>query len=77
MTSNKIEIAEAVETIFSVNVVKVNTLRVKGKDEETGPLSAGQDTGSGRRPIVTLKPGQSIRHLRGRVSGGPNASQTV
>ena len=56
--STKDEIAEAVEQLFKVKVIKVNTLNVKGKTK----MWRGR---RGRRPdikkaIVTLQEGQSI-----------------
>jgi|SRR5665213_4072260 large subunit ribosomal protein L23 len=56
--STKDEIAEAVEQLFKVKVIKVNTLNVKGKTK----MWRGR---RGRRPdikkaIVTLAEGQSI-----------------
>jgi len=56
--ANKIEIRQAVEQIFGVSVVKVNTMRVHGKVKRRG-------RSVGRRPdwkkaIVTLKPGDTI-----------------
>lgn len=58
MTANKIEIRQAVERIFGVSVVKVNTMRMHGKLKRRG-------RSSGRRPdwkkaIVTLKEGETI-----------------
>jgi large subunit ribosomal protein L23 len=56
--ANKIEIRQAVERIFGVSVVKVNTMRVHGKIKRRG-------RSVGRRPdwkkaIVTLKEGDTI-----------------
>jgi large subunit ribosomal protein L23 len=58
MQTNKIEIRQAVEQIFGVSVVKVNTMRVHGKVKRRG-------RSVGRRPdwkkaIVTLKEGDTI-----------------
>jgi large subunit ribosomal protein L23 len=58
MKANKIEIRQAVERIFGVTVVKVNTMRVHGKVKRRG-------RSEGRRPdwkkaIVTLKEGDTI-----------------
>lgn len=55
---NKIEIRQAVEQIFGVTVLKVNTMRVHGKVKRRG-------RSEGRRPdwkkaIVTLKEGDTI-----------------
>ncbi|MBD3308809.1 50S ribosomal protein L23 [candidate division KSB3 bacterium] len=56
--ANKIEVRQAVEQIFGVTVVKVNTMRVHGKVKRRG-------RSVGRRPdwkkaIVTLKEGDTI-----------------
>jgi large subunit ribosomal protein L23 len=58
MNANKIEIRQAVEQIFGVTVLKVNTMRVHGKVKRRG-------RSEGRRPdwkkaIVTLKEGDTI-----------------
>jgi large subunit ribosomal protein L23 len=58
MKANKIEIRQAVEQIFGVTVMKVNTMRVHGKVKRRG-------RSVGRRPdwkkaIVTLKDGDTI-----------------
>ena len=58
MKANKVEIRQAVEQIFGVSVVKVNTMRVHGKVKRRG-------RSVGRRPdwkkaIVTLKEGDTI-----------------
>jgi large subunit ribosomal protein L23 len=58
MKANKIEVRQAVEQIFGVSVVKVNTMRVHGKVKRRG-------RSVGRRPdwkkaIVTLKEGDTI-----------------
>ena len=56
--ATKPEIAEAVETLFKVSVVKVNTLNVKGKTKRfRGHLGRRSDV---KKAIVTLADGQSI-----------------
>ena len=52
-TANKIEIAKAVEEVFGVKVVKVNTLRVTGKLKRTGRYPAGRRP-SWKKAVVTL-----------------------
>jgi len=61
--ANKIEIAEAVHTIFGVDVVKVNTLNVKPKLKRMGRLEG--KTGGMKKAYVTLKPGQRIQIFEG------------
>ena len=52
-SANKIEIAKAVEEIFGVKVVKVNTLNMQGKKKRTGAYPAGRRP-SWKKAIVTL-----------------------
>ena len=52
--SNKIEIAKAVEELFSVKVLKVNTMNVKGRAKRVG-AHAGYKS-DWKKAIVTLKP---------------------
>ena len=51
--ATKIEIAKAVEEVFGVKVVKVNTLRVNGKLKRTGRYPAGRRP-SWKKAVVTL-----------------------
>lgn len=53
-TANKIEIAKAVETIFGVQVAKVNTISMKGHLRRMG-RNEGY-TSDWKKAIVTLKP---------------------
>jgi len=58
MNANKIEIKHAIERIFAVKVVAVNTIRYMGKPKRLGKYS-------GKRPdwkkaIVTLRAGDKI-----------------
>ena len=56
--ATKPQIAEAVEALFKVNVVKVNTLNVKGKTKRfRGRPGRRSDV---KKAIVTLAEGQSI-----------------
>jgi large subunit ribosomal protein L23 len=64
LDANKIEIAEAVEQIFKVEVLKVNTLRVRGKKRRVGRFPEGR-TSDWKKAIVTLKPGQTITMFEG------------
>ena len=56
--ATKADIAEAVENLFKVNVVKVNTLNVKGKTKRFRS-QAGRRSDV-KKAIVTLAEGQSI-----------------
>lgn len=63
--ANKVEIAEAVERLFSVVVVAVNTLRVRGKEHvrsRGGRRVSGRST-TWKKAIVTLAPGHKIEDL--------------
>lgn len=51
--ANKIEIAEAVAELFKVEVAKVNTINVRGKQKRMGRYSGY--TASWKKAIVTLK----------------------
>ena len=51
--ATKIEIAKAVEEVFGVKVVKVNTLHVTGKLKRTGRYPAGRQS-SWKKAVVTL-----------------------
>jgi large subunit ribosomal protein L23 len=69
--ANKIEIAEAVHQIFSVDVLKVNTLRVKGIAKQ-GAVRSGRGsrrtsgkTHTWKKAYVTLKAGQRIEVFEG------------
>ena len=58
INANKIEIKKAIEKVFSVDVVDVNTIRMYGKPKRLGRYE-------GRRPnwkkaVVTIKSGKSI-----------------
>ncbi len=58
--ATKIEVREAVEAIFNVRVVKVNTLNRKGKrkrNRRSATFGTRPDT---KRAIVTLAPGSRI-----------------
>jgi large subunit ribosomal protein L23 len=62
--ANKIEIAQAVEKMFKVDVVKVNTLNVRGKKRRMGRFREGR-TSDWKKAIVTLKSGQTITLFEG------------
>lgn len=56
--SNKSEIRDAVETVFGVKVVRVNTMNRKGKTKRTGyKLGTRKHV---KRAVVTLAEGNSI-----------------
>ncbi len=56
--TNKTEIKQAIQTIFGVKVVRVNTINRKGKRKRTGWVYGRRsDT---KRAMVTLAPGDEI-----------------
>jgi large subunit ribosomal protein L23 len=57
--ANKLQIRQAVQELFKVNVIKVNTLNVRGKARRQRTASAGR-TMAWKKAIVTLKEGQKI-----------------
>jgi large subunit ribosomal protein L23 len=57
--ANKIEIAKAVEELFDVKVVKVNTLNVKPKPKRVRFGKPGQ-TKPWKKAMVTIAEGQTI-----------------
>ena len=57
-TANKVEIAQAIEKLFGVNVVKVNTLNVKAKPKRVR-WKAGK-TRTWKKAMVTIKAGEKI-----------------
>ena len=57
--ANKLEIKRAVEELFKVKVVRVNTLNVRGKARRKRTAQAGRDE-SWKKAIVTLKAGDKI-----------------
>jgi large subunit ribosomal protein L23 len=56
--ANKIEIGQAVEEIFDVKVVSVNTMNVSGKPKRV--RFAKGTTRSWKKAIVTLREGDTI-----------------
>ena len=56
--ASKIQIKEAVETIFKVKVTAVNTTKIYAKDRGRGRFRGL--TGGGKKAFVHLQPGDSI-----------------
>ena len=61
--ANKIEIKRAIEKVFKVKVLNVNTINNRGKLKRMGRFT-------GRRPdwkkaVITLKEGDSIEYFEG------------
>ena len=66
-SANKIEIAKAVEEIFGVKVVMVNTLNMQGKEKRTGAYPKGRRP-SWKKAVVTLsEDSKTIEFFEGMV----------
>ena len=63
--ANKVEIRHAVEAIFGVNVVKVNTVNRPGKRKRNRGKSTFGKRSDTKRAIVTLATGQNIPIFEG------------
>jgi len=61
--ANKHQVREAVEQIFSVTVVNVNLMNVRGKNRRLGRYSGR--TPDWKKAVVTVAPGQSISFFEG------------
>ena len=61
--ANKLEIRQAVESTFGVNVLDVNTLRVRGQKRRFGRKMIPGVTRAWKKAIVTLREGQSIQYF--------------
>jgi len=57
--ANKTQIRKAVQELFKVKVIKVNTLNVRGKFRRQRTKQAGQ-TSNWKKAVVTLKEGDKI-----------------
>jgi large subunit ribosomal protein L23 len=58
-SANKLEIKRAVETLFKVSVVRVNTMNYHGKLKRQRTVHYGR-TPCWKRAVVTLKTGEKI-----------------
>ncbi|NLJ73425.1 MAG: 50S ribosomal protein L23 [Firmicutes bacterium] len=63
MRANKTQIKNAIEEIFKVNVLKVNTSRVRGKIRRMGRYEGR--TSEWKKAVVTLEQGQRIEVFEG------------
>ncbi len=61
--TNKIELKNAVESIFNVTVKNINTLNVKGKKKRLGKYEGKR--ADWKKAIVTLKEGDTIEYFEG------------
>lgn len=61
--ANKIEIKQAIETLFNVHVEDVRTMNMNGKVKRFG--MHGYKRSSWKKAVVTLKDGESIEFYEG------------
>ena len=61
LDANKVEIRQAVQKLFGVKVLRVNTLRVKTKARRRGWVAG--ETQSWKKAMVVLAQGQTIEVL--------------
>jgi large subunit ribosomal protein L23 len=57
--ANKIQIRQAVQELFKVKVIKINTMNVRGKLRRQRTAAEGK-TSDWKKAIVTLKEGDKI-----------------
>jgi large subunit ribosomal protein L23 len=61
--TNKIELKNAIESMFNVTVEGINTLTVKGKKKRLGQHEGRRS--DWKKAIVTLKEGDTIEYFEG------------
>ena len=61
--ANKIEIRKAVEELFKVKVLGVNTIKLRGKKKRLGRTQGVRP--AWKKAVVTLAPGEKIPGLEG------------
>ncbi len=61
--ANKIEIRKAIEELFKVKVLAVNTINMKGKKKRLGRTEGTRP--DWKKAIVTLAPGEKIAGFEG------------
>jgi large subunit ribosomal protein L23 len=61
--ANKIEIRKAIEELFKVKVLAVNTVNMKGKKKTMGRTEGARS--DWKKAIVTLAPGDKIPGMEG------------
>ena len=64
-TANKVQIRRAIEIVFNVRVLSVNTMNVQGKTKQRNQRYRAGKTARWKKAIVTLAPGSSIDILEG------------
>ncbi len=63
--ANKLQVKQAVEERFGVEVVRVNIINMKAKTRRRSRRSTAVRVGPWKKAIVTLAPGQSIELFEG------------
>jgi len=63
VNANKIEIRKAIEELFKVKVLRVNTMQMRGKKKRQGRTEGVRP--DWKKAIVTLAPGEKIPGLEG------------
>ncbi len=61
--ANKIEIKQAVEQMFKVNVLDVTTMTMRGKKKRVGRFITRRP--DWKKAMVTIKPGQRVEFFEG------------
>lgn len=61
--ANRKQVKDAIETVFKVDVVKINVQKVRGKLKTQGRYVGRSPLR--KKAIVTLRPGQRIQQLEG------------
>lgn len=61
--ANKVEIRKAVEDVFKVKVLAVNTVHMKGKKKRMGRTEGTRP--DWKKAIVTLAPGEKLKGFEG------------
>lgn len=61
--ANRVQVKDAIEAVFKVNVLKINVQKVRGKVKTQGRYSGRSPLR--KKAIVTLRPGQRIQQLEG------------
>ncbi len=63
LTATKVQVREAVERAFNVNVIRVNTSRLMGKRRRLGRHWGSTPTW--KKAVVTIQEGQKIEFFEG------------
>lgn len=73
--ATKIEIKNAVEKLFEVKVLKVNTMTVKGKEKRVGRYTG--KTSDWKKAIVTIDTAASEKHILQKVERKQNFLRSI